>query len=139
MKREVKFIELGFEDRDKFVIKTKDIEYMEVNDISESHLIDEYTKKFVKTKYCGSFNLCINKRIDGYFESYIETSEETIFQRILESDDLVYVTYLDGNKNPINSIYLQYKDISDENCENLYQHSNIDKDGNLRIIVEQES
>lgn len=137
MKREVKFIDLDMENTESFTFSIKDIEYMDMDGITESHSIGEFHKEVSKQRQCKSLYLCINKRADKYYDSFDEPSEETIFERIMSMNDIVSIGYLDKNKKVIERIYLPYEEATDDDDDyaNYNQHSLLNKRGNLRIVV----
>lgn len=139
MEREVKFIELGLEDTECLFFSINDIEYMNVEGIYEYHEIrdDDESKKINITKYCKSVHLCINKRVNEHYICFGEPSEETVFERITNCNDIVFITYFDGCKNYIDSIYVPYEERSEKEhyYDNIYQQSKINRDGNLKIII----
>lgn len=137
MRKEVKYIYLDLENCEHITIGIKDVEYLYIDGITESNSISEGVTKLEKTRCCESFYLCLNKRINTKFESLSELSEDTVFKRLMSGKDIVSISYLDDSKNEIDNIFVPYVHATDdfEDCANKYQHSKINRRGNLLIVI----
>lgn len=143
MKPEIKYIQIGLENVEVIYIDVKYIEYMSLLGIADRDTISRCDKKVVRSKYCQSLHICINKKVDKKYPTYHGPSNLTVFERLSKLNDIVDITYLDGDKNIIESIYVPWSDKVADNSwfsseTNLNQSSKIDKDGNLEILVKGE-
>ena len=143
MEQEIKFIQIGLENVEVINIDVKNIEYMSLHGIAEQDSISRCDKKVAKSKYCQSLHICINKKVDKKYPTYGGPSDLTVFERLSKFNDIVDITYLDRNKNRLESVYVPWGDKIVDNSwfsgeTNLNQTSKIDKDGNLEILVKGE-
>ena len=88
-------------------------------------------------------SLCINKKADKKYPTYGGDSDLTVFERLSKFKDIVDITYLDGNKNILESICVPWRDKITDNYwfsgeTNLNQSSKTDKDDNLEILIKGE-
>lgn len=116
---------------------------MSLHCIAEQDSISRCDKKVVKSEYCQSLQICINKKVDKKYPNYGGSNDLTVFERLPKFNDIVDITNLDGNKNILESIYVSWRDKVTDNSwfsgeTNLNQTSKIDKDGNLEIIAKGE-
>lgn len=77
---------------------------MSIHGIADQDTISRYDKKIDKSKYCQSLHICINKKVDKKYPTYGGASNLTVFERLSKFKDIVDITYLDGNKNILESI-----------------------------------
>lgn len=70
--------------------------------IAEQDTISRCDKRIDRSKYCHSLHICINKK----YPTYGGPSELTVFERLSKFNDIVDITYLDGNKDRLESIYV---------------------------------
>ena len=143
MEQEIKYIQIGLENVEVINIDVKNIEYMSIHGIADRDTISWCDKKIHKSKYCQSLHICINKKVDKKYSTYGGDSDLTVFERLSKFNDIVDITYLDGNKNRVESIYVPWRNKVTDNSwfsgeTNLNQSSKIDKDGNLEILVKGE-
>ena len=143
MEQEIKYIQIGLENVEVIDIDVKNIEYMSLHGIADRDTISRCDKKIDRSKYCQSLHICINKKVDKKYPTYGGPSDLTVFERLSKFKDIVDITYLDGNKNRLESIYVPWRDKVVDNSwfsgeTNLNQTSKIDKDGNLEILVKGE-
>ncbi len=143
MKQEIKYIEFVLENVEVINIDVKNIEYMSINGIADRDTISRCDKKIDKSKCCQFLHICINKNVDKKYPTDGEASDLTVFERLSKFNDIVYISYLDGNENKLESIYVPWRDkVTDyflfPGETNLNQSSKIDKDGNLEILVKGE-
>ena len=116
---------------------------MSIHGIADRDTISRCDKKIDKSKHCQSLHICINKKVDKKYPDNGGASDLTVFERLSKFNDIVYITYLDGNKNILESIYVPWRDkVTDYSLfsgeTNLNQSSKIDKDGNLEILIKGE-
>ena len=139
---EIKYIALGLENVEVIVININDVNFMRIDGVYENHYIDQYTstKEFRKMKYCKSLRLSLNPRANKFYHEYGASLYEDAkaFERLLLFNDLVDVTYMDKDKNHIESIYLPW-DFNYSDNVNAFQVTKLDKKGNLEIIVNQKN
>lgn len=88
-------------------------------------------------------HICINKKVDKKYPTNGGASDLTVFERLSKFNDIVDITYLDGNKNILEKICVPWRDKVTDNFwflgeTNLKQSSKIDKDGNLEIHIKGE-
>ena len=143
MEQEIKYIQFVLENVEVINIDVENIEYMSIHGIADRHTISWCDKKIDKSKCCQSLHICINKKVDKKCQTYGRDSDLTVFERLSKFNDIVYINYLDGNKNILESIYVPWRDkVTDyflfPGETNLNQSSKIDKDGNLEILVKGE-
>ena len=139
MKQEIKYIQIGLENVEVINIGIEDIEYMDLDVISDRDTIYKWGEKNIERwRYCQKLHICINKKVDKEYPTYGGTSDFTVFERLLKFNDIVDITYLDGNKNRVESIYVPWKDNASNEDENDNQLSKLDKDGNLEILIKEE-
>jgi len=143
MEQEIKYIQIGLENVEVINIDVKNIEYMSLHGIAEQDSISRCDKKVAKSKYCHSLHICINKKVDKKYPTHGGPSDLTVFERLSKFNDIVDITYLDGNKNKLESVYVPWRDKMTDNSwfsgeTNLNQSSKIDKDGNLEILIKGE-
>ena len=143
MEKEIKYIQIGLENVEVINIDVKNIEYMSIHGIAERDTISWCDKKIHKSKYCQSLHICINKKVDKKYSTYGGDSDLNVFERLSKFNDIVDITYLDGNKNRVESIYVPWRNKVTDNSwfsgeTNLNQSSKIDKDGNLEILIKGE-
>ena len=143
MKQEIKYIQIGLENVEVINIDVNNIDYMSLHGIADRDTISRCDKKIDRSKYCQSLHICINKKVDKKYPTYGGSSDLTVFERLSKFNDIVDITYLDGDKNRLESIYVPWRDKVADNSwfsgeTNLNQSSKIDKDGNLEIIVKGE-
>ncbi len=143
MEQEIKYIQIGLENVEVINIDVKNIEYMSLHGIADRDTISKCDKKIGRSKYCQSLHICINKKVDKKYPTYGGASNLTVFERLSKFKDIVDITYLDGDKNRIESIYVPWRDKTADNSwfsgeTNLNQSSKIDKDGNLEILIKGE-
>lgn len=143
MKQEIKYIQIVLENVEVINIDVKNIEYMSIHGIADRDTISRCDKKIDKSKYCQSLHICINKKVDKKYPTYGGASDLTVFERLSKFKDIVNITYLDGNKNILESIGVPWRDKVTDNSwfsgeTNLNQSSKIDKDGNLEILIKGE-
>lgn len=137
MEERIHFIQIVLENVETINIDINDIEFMHINGICEQDFIYRTAeKKIQKNKWCSSINICINKRADKYYDTGWY-DDLTVFQRIQKWSDIVSISYLDESKNEVETIYVPWLDEKCD-CDNHYQSSKIDKDGNLEIIIKGE-
>lgn len=139
MEQEIKYIQIGLENVEVINIDVENIEYMSIHGIADRDTISRCDKKIYKSKYCQSLHICINKKVDKKYSA----SDFTVFERLSKFNDIVDITYLDGNKNRLESICVPWRDKVTDNSwfsgeTNLNQSSKIDKDGNLEILIKGE-
>ena len=133
MERNVKYVQLVLENCEVIDINIKDINYMMVDGIYEFNIIG-CSKKVEKRRYCKEVELIINKRADKDYEVRWDESLK-VFARLIKFPDIVGITYLDSNKESIESILVPWFDYDDE--DNNYQTGEIDSDGNLVIYIKE--
>ncbi len=104
MKREIKYIQIGLENVEVINIDVRNIEYMSIHGIADRDTISWYDKKIDRSKCCQSLHICINKKVDKKCTTYGGASDLTVFERLSKFKDIVDITYLDGNKNILESI-----------------------------------
>lgn len=143
MEQEIKYIQIGLENVEVIDIDVKNIEYMSLHGIADRDTISRCDKKIDRSKCCQSLHICINKKVDKKYSTYGGPSDLTVFERLSKFNDIVDITYLDGNKNRLESVYVPWRDKATDNSwfsgeTNLNQFSKIDKDGNLEILVKGE-
>ena len=143
MEQEIKYIQIGLENVEVINIDVKNIEYMNIHGIADRDTISWCDKKIHKSKYCQSLHICINKKVDKKYSTYGGDSDLNVFERLSKFNDIVDITYLDGNKNRVESIYVPWRNKVTDNSwfsgeTNLNQSSKIDKDGNLEILIKGE-
>ena len=143
MEQEIKYIQIGLENVEVIDIDVKNIEYMSLHGIADRDTISRCDKKIDRSKYCQSLHICINKKVDKKYPTYGGPSDLTVFERLSKFNDIVDITYLDCDKNRIESIYVPWRDKAADNTwfsgeTNLNQSSKIDKDGNLEILIKGE-
>ena len=143
MEQEIKYIQIGLENVEVINIDVKNIEYMSIHGIADRDTISRCDKKIDKSKFCQSLHICINKKVDKKCTTYGGDNDLTVFERLSKFNDIVNITYLDGNKNILESIYVPWRDKVTDNSwfsgeTNLNQSSKIDKDGNLEILIKGE-
>jgi len=133
MDRNVKYIQLGLENCEVIDIDIKDINYMMVDGIYECDIIGG-SKEVEKRRYCKEVELIINKRADKDYEERWDESLK-VFERLIKFPDIVGITYLDSNKESIESTLVPWFDYDDE--DNNYQTGKIDSAGNLVIHIKE--
>lgn len=143
IEQEIKYIQIGLENVEVINIDVKSIEYMSIHGIADRGTISRCDKKVANSKYCHSLHICINKKVNKKYPTYGGPSEFTVFKRLAKFNDIVDITYLDGNKNKFESIYVPWRDKVANNSWfsreiNLNQSSKIEKDGNLVSLVKGE-
>lgn len=143
MEQEIKYIQFVLENVEVINIDVENIEYMSIHGIADRHTISWCDKKIDKSKCCQSLHICINKKADKKCQTYGRDSDLTVFERLSKFNDIVNITYLDGNKNKLESIWVPWRDkVTDYSLfsgeTNLNQSSKIDKDGNLEILIKGE-
>lgn len=143
MEQEIKYIQIGLENVEVIDIDVKNIEYMSLHGIADRDTISRCDKKVARSKYCQSLHICINKKTDKKYPTYGGPSNLAVFERLSKFNDIVDITYLDGNKNMLESICVPWRDKVTDNSwfsgeTNLNQSSKIDKDGNLEILIKGE-
>ena len=143
MKQEIKYIQIGLENVEVINIDVNNIDYMSLHGIADRDTISRCDKKIDRSKYCQSLHICINKKVDKKYPTYGGSSDLTVFERLSKFNDIVDITYLDGDKNRLESIYVPWRDKVADNSwfsgeTNLNQSSKIDKDGNLEILIKGE-
>lgn len=138
MDKTVKYIQLGFENTEVINIDIMNIEYMRIYGIGDCDTINRFDKRVERQKCCQSLRLCINKQTNTKYPTYGGISNLTLFERLFRYNDIVDVTYLNANKDAIETINLPWKDKMIGGEENINQHSKIDKEGNIEIVVKNE-
>ena len=143
MEQIIKYIQIGLENVEVINIDVKNIEYMSLHGISDDDSISRCDKNVEKRRFCQSLEICINKKVNKKYPTYGGPSSNTVFERLTKFNDIVDVTYLDGKKNNLETIFVPWKDKPGINPffdgeANLNQTSKIDKDGNLVIVVKGE-
>lgn len=139
MEQEIKYIQIGLENVEVINIDVKNIEYMSLHGIADRDTISRCDKKVAKSKYCQSLHICINKKVDKKYPTYGGPSDLTVFERLSKFNDIVDITYLDGNKSRLESIYVPWKDENENEYVNANQKVKLDKEGNLLVVIEGEN
>lgn len=109
MEQEIKYIQIRLENVEVINIDVKNIEYMSIHEIADRDTISRCDKKIDKSKYCQSLHICINKKVDKKYLTYGGVSDLTVFERLSKFNNIVGITYLDGNKNRLESIYVPWR------------------------------
>ena len=143
MEQKIRYIQIGLENVEVIDIDVKNIEYMSLHGIAGQDTVSRCDKKVRRSKHCQSLHICINKKADKKYSNYGEDIDLTVFERLSKFDDIVDITYLDAEKNRLETIYVPWSDKATDNPwssgdTNLNQSSKIDKDGNLEILIKGE-
>ena len=84
--------------------------------------------------HCDFLRLCISKAADRPYPTYGGLSQDSVFERLLKFHDIVYINYLDSQKQITKTIYVPWDESSD--TDNGYQSTKINEDGNLEILIQ---
>lgn len=137
MSVEAKYIELVLENVESICIDLKNVEYICLEGIRDYE--PDY-KNSACCKYCRSIKLCINKKANKKYPSFLdEISDLKVFDRLKEYNDIVCIEYLDNEKNILKTMYVPW-DVDDdcyENWTNPNMETNINENGDLEIIIEE--
>lgn len=142
MGQEIKYIQIGLENVEIINIDVKNIEYMSIHGIADRDTISRCDKKIDKSKYCQFLHICINKKVDKKYPTYGGDSDLTVFERLSKFKDIVDITYLDGNKNILESICVPWRDKVTDNSwfsgeTNLNQSSKMKKMATLKFSLKE--
>lgn len=135
--KEAKYIDIVLENVESICIDLKNIEYIHLEGVRD------YEDKFENSdcrKCCRSLKLCINKKANKKYPSFCdEISELKMFDRLKKYNDIVYIQYLDNEKNVLETMYVPW-DVDDDCYEtwtNPNMKTNINEKGDLEIIIEE--
>ncbi len=132
MLEDIKYVRLGLENVEIIDINIKDIDLM-IQDISEFDLTVMNSSLIKRRKECKKAFFTLLKTAD---KPYDEKSETTVFERLRKFNDIIDISYLDENKNEIDTIYMPWEYNTFNLAENIYQKSKIDDYGRLQILIE---
>lgn len=125
------YLQIGFENTDAIEIASKYIEIFDTSIFKDLSLTNDKKDEIL---HCVYLHLCINKGADRSYQIYGRPSPCSVFERLLKFHDIVYINYLDSQKQITKTIYVPWDESSD--TDNGYQSTKINEDGNLEILIQ---
>ena len=137
METSIKYLEIGFESVETLLIDINDVKELIIKRITESHHIEGINKKLITRKRCKKLSLTLGRTADKMYRPRYSNEPISTFYRLTKYDDIVDITYLDENKNIIDSVYVPWKNRETSGDNNQYQSHRITKNGDLEINIKE--
>ena len=126
------YLRIGLENVDVIEIDARYIEDFEDSFVLKNLGLSTNDRKD-DIYHCDFLRLCISKAADRPYPTYGGLSQDSVFERLLKFHDIVYINYLDSQKQITKTIYVPWDESSD--TDNGYQSTKINEDGNLEILI----
>ena len=136
---QIKYIELGFENIEALIIPIEDVNKLVLSPvIDDSHIISSGNNhRLYKTSHSEKVELLLYGKANKPYTNDM-SSARTVFERIKLFSDIVDISYLDEDKNPIQSISVPWEDDPNDDSYNLLQKAYFYDDGLLVMIKKEE-
>ena len=126
------YLRIGLENVDVIEIDARYIEDFEDSFVLKNLGLSTNDRKD-DIYHCDFLRLCISKAADRPYPTYGGLSQDSVFERLLKFHDIVYINYLDSQKQITKTIYVPWDESSD--TDNGYQSTKINEDGNSEILI----